>query len=89
MSRILAAMDKFASGDLTIELEYDNDDSEISKHCKGINSAVHNVRVMIFSVSNAIEETAGVSNQISVSSQEMAAASREQNEQATEVCQFY
>ncbi len=85
VSRILAAMDKFASGDLTIELEYDDDDSEISKLCKGINSAVYNVREMIFSVSNAIEETAGVSNQISVSSQEMAAASREQNEQATEV----
>jgi len=84
IEKILTEMNKFAEGDLTIQLNVEKDD-EIGKLYTGFNSAVTNIREMIISTAEAIQATASASHQISSSAEEMAAGSQEQSAQTTEV----
>ncbi|MDP4190108.1 MAG: methyl-accepting chemotaxis protein [Bacteroidota bacterium] len=81
---ILSEMNKFAKGDLTVELDIEKDD-EIGKLYKGFNNAVVNTREMILSVSDSVQRTASAANQISSSSEQLASGSVEQSRQTTEV----
>ncbi|MHB8929158.1 MAG: methyl-accepting chemotaxis protein [Melioribacteraceae bacterium] len=84
VKKILSEMNKFENGDMTVELEVENDD-EIGKLFEGFNQAVNNVGNLISSVESAVQATASASNEISSSSEEMAAGAQEQSSQTTEV----
>ena len=81
---MLNEIDKFAHGNLEIELPVKNND-EISQLFNGFNRAVSNIREMIKGVAEAVHETASASGQISSSSEEMAAGAVEQSSQTSEV----
>ena len=81
---MLNEIDKFAHGNLEIELPVKNND-EISQLFHGFNKAVSNIREMIKGVAVAVHETASASGQISSSSEEMAAGAVEQSSQTSEV----
>lgn len=81
---ILTEMDKFAEGDLTVNLEKEKDDI-IGSLYTGFNKVVANIRMMIEKVTEAVSATASASSQISSSSEEMAAGAQEQSAQANEI----
>ena len=81
---MLAEMNRFADGDLTVHLQAEGDD-EIARLYTGFNRAVENMRQMLRQVDEAVEATAGATAQISASAEEIAAAAQEQSAQATEV----
>jgi methyl-accepting chemotaxis protein len=82
---ILAEMEKFAKGDLSVGLAIENKDNLIGKLFTGFNQVVNNIRNIISKVSTAVQATASAANQISSSTEEMAAGAQEQSAQATEV----
>ncbi|MGD8778316.1 MAG: methyl-accepting chemotaxis protein [Ignavibacteria bacterium] len=84
IDRILAEMNKFADGDLTVKIDSGKDD-EIGKLYSGFNKAVQNINEMIIQVAGAVTATANASNEISSSSEEMAAGAQEQSAQTNEV----
>ncbi|MFH0736500.1 MAG: methyl-accepting chemotaxis protein [bacterium] len=81
---LLVSMEKFSEGDLTVQLNIENDD-EIGRLFNGFNRAVNNISEMLLKVNDAVEATASASNQISSSTEEMAAGAQEQSSQTTEV----
>ncbi len=84
VNKILAEMERFANGDLTVKLDAMNDD-EIGKLFNGFNLAVANIKNALISVTEAIDATASAGNQISSSTEEMAAGAQEQSSQTMEV----
>ena len=85
VKEMLYEMEKFASGDLSLDLDTQKDDEEISRLYQGFNLAVANIRNMIIEVTEAVQATASASTQISSSSEEMAAGAQEQSTQIREV----
>ncbi|MCB0747108.1 MAG: PAS domain-containing protein, partial [Ignavibacteriae bacterium] len=83
--RLLLGMDRFASGDLTVNVKPEIDDDEIGNLFNGFNNAVKNIRNLVYSLSDAIAATASASAQISSSAEELAAGSKEQSSQTNEV----
>ncbi len=81
---ILAEMNKFADGDLTVELDATGDD-DIAKLFAGFNKSVANIHAMIQQLQESIETTASAATQISSSSEQLAAGAQEQSAQANEV----
>lgn len=81
---ILTEMDKFANGDLTVQLEKEKDDV-IGALFDGFNKVVLNIREMIEKVTEAVEAAASASSEISSSTEELAAGAQEQSAQTTEV----
>jgi methyl-accepting chemotaxis protein len=81
---ILVAMNKFADGDLTTNLNIEKDD-EIGKLYHGFNKAVQNINAILIKVSKSVSAAASASNQISASAEEMASGAQEQSSQTTEV----
>ncbi len=84
IAEILRRMERFASGDLTVQLAVESDD-DIGKLYNGFNIAVKNIKNMIEKVYEAAHATASASAQISASSEELAAGTREQMNQSNEV----
>ncbi len=84
VEEMLKEMNKFAKGDLTVELRVEKED-QIGKLYKGFNSSVKNIGDLIGKVTEAVQATASAANQISSSTEEMAAGAQEQSSQATEV----
>jgi len=84
VAKMLTEMKKFAKGDLTVKLKVYSDD-EIGKLYTGFNTAVENIRNMLISVSEVVQVTASAANQISSSTEEMAAGSHEQAQQTNEI----
>ncbi|MGE5402986.1 MAG: methyl-accepting chemotaxis protein, partial [Ignavibacteriales bacterium] len=84
VNKLLNEMDKFAGGDLSVNLLAENND-DIGRLYNGFNKAVGNIKNTIYSVSRAIEATASSANEISSSSEEMAAGAQEQTHQTTEI----
>ncbi len=82
---LLSEMDKFASGDLTVNVVPEKKDDEFAKLFNGFNLAVEKINLMIINVIEAIQATASASTEISSSTEEMAAGSQEQSQQAEEV----
>ncbi|MFA8342645.1 MAG: methyl-accepting chemotaxis protein [Rhodothermaceae bacterium] len=84
VDQMIVEMDKFAGGDLTVNLNVQHDD-EIGKLYTSFNGAVENIRGMMGQVHEAASATASASAQISASSEQMAAGTQEQSSQANEV----
>ncbi len=84
-SVLLDNMERFAHGDLTVNLKPEKDNDDIGKLFLGFNEAVVNIKNMLASVTEAVHATASASSEISSSSEEMAAGAQEQSAQASEV----
>ncbi len=84
IAMLLGQMEKLADGDLTVHAPVENED-EIGTLFNGFNESVKSFNILIEQVARAVEMTAGASNQISVSAEELAANAQEQSTQANEV----
>ncbi len=84
VEKMLVKMEKFASGDLTVNCIPQEDD-EIGKLYHGFNAVVQNMRNMITHLTESIQATASASAEISATAEEMAAGSKEQTKQTTEI----
>ncbi len=81
---MLQEMNKLAEGDLTVSLDIEKDD-DIGKLFNGFNLVTHNLRNLLMQVTEAVQATASASNEISSSTEQMAAGAQEQSSQSTEV----
>lgn len=84
VNNILSVIDKFAYGDLTVELEVKSRD-EIGQLYDAFNKSVHNIRDIISNVTEAVLATSSASSQISSSTEQMAAGAQEQTMQTNEI----
>jgi len=82
--RILAEIEKFANGDLTICLQPERQD-EIGNLINGLNKAVANIRNMLVEVHRLVDITAEAAGNLLLNATEMAAGSEEQSAQAESV----
>ncbi len=81
---MLAAIERFSEGDLTVRLNNSKDD-DIGRLYRGFNKAILNIRNMIEQVRVAVETTASASAEISSSTEQLAAGTQEQSAQSNEV----
>jgi methyl-accepting chemotaxis protein len=81
---ILAEMNRFSKGDLTVKLPEDKYD-DIGKLFKGFNRAVDNIKNLIITVTEAVHATASASAEISSSTEQMAAGAQNQSAQTSDV----
>lgn len=84
IDKILVEMNKFADGDLNVNLNAEGTD-EISKLFRGFNKSVSNIKDLIMKVSSVVQSTAEASSQISSSIEEGAAGMQEQSSQVNEI----
>ena len=84
VDKIIYEMDRFASGDLTVQLQIEKDD-DIGKLYQGFNTVVAKIKDMILRVTEAVQATASASTEISSSTEQMAAGAQEQSSQTAEV----
>ena len=82
---MMAAMDRFANGDLTVQLDIDRTDNKMERLFEGFNRAVNNLRRMVGKVREVAESTSASAGQINTSSEQMAASAEEQSAQSEEV----
>jgi len=82
---LLVEMDKFANGDLTVEVVPEKENDDIGKLFHGFNKSVQNIKNIVQNVTDAVEATASASTEISSSAEEMAAGAQEQSSQTTEI----
>ncbi len=82
---MLKAMDRFANGDLTIQVSPEKEDDDIGKLALGFNKAVNNFTKIILNLMETVKTTNSESNKISASSEEMAQGSQQQSAKASEV----
>ncbi len=84
-NKLLVEMERFAAGDLSVQLNIENKDDVIGKLFLGFNKVVGNIRNIIIKITEAVQATASAANQISSSTEEMAAGAQEQSSQTTEI----
>jgi len=84
VEKMLEKMQKFASGDLTVNCIPFKDD-EIGKLYHGFNAVVQNMKNMISHLTESIQATASASAEISATAEVMASGSKEQNNQTMEI----
>ena len=82
---IMAAMERFAQGDLTVQIKPEKTGDDIAKLFVAFNDTVQNIKNIINQVIDAVEATASASTQISSSAEEMAAGAQEQSSQTGEI----
>jgi methyl-accepting chemotaxis protein len=85
VTNMLKEMKKFASGDLTVQLNTDKKVDEVGKFYEAFNEAMESIRNVLQSLIEAINATANASSQISSSSEEMAAGAQEQSSNTADV----
>ena len=86
VNRIIDIMEKVSKGDLTVQVQIDEDESEdIRRLFENFNKLVENIKLIIMNVNEAVQATASASTQISASAEEMAAGAQEQSSQTSEV----
>ncbi|MGE5498796.1 MAG: methyl-accepting chemotaxis protein, partial [Syntrophothermus sp.] len=85
IEKILNEMNKLSQGDLTVSVTPERKDDEIARLFAGFNSVVASLKLIINSVTEAVQATASASTQISSSSEEMAAGAQEQSSQTSEI----
>ncbi len=81
---MLQAINKFSNGDLTINIDSDQDD-DIARLFTGFSAAVGNVREMFEKVLEVIIHTTQSTERIREQTEQVAAGTQEQSAQATEV----
>ena len=74
---VLAAMERFSEGDLSVSLTVENDDA-IGRLRNGLNTAVTNIRVIIRQVRDVLDTTVRTSRQIHVETHDLARGAAEQ-----------
>ncbi len=84
ISVVLGGMQRFSTGDLTVQIPAEGEDL-IAELCTGFNSSVINLRNVVENVRNAVDATASASSEISSSTEQMAAGSHEQTMQTADV----
>ena len=82
--KILAEMEKFAKGDLTVSLEIENSD-EIGKLFSGFNNVVQKINNILSKVVEVTLSAAKSSGDISISTEEMATGALEQSSQINDI----
>ncbi|MCU7497168.1 MAG: HAMP domain-containing protein [Ignavibacteria bacterium] len=83
-NEMLRAIEKLSDGDLTVSLTAKKQD-DVGRLFNGFNKAVARIREMFEKIVEAVGATASASNEISSSTEEMAANSSQQSMQAAEV----
>jgi methyl-accepting chemotaxis protein len=83
--QILEAMQRFAFGDLTVEVSSNGREDDINRIFTGFNRSVAAVRKLVQQVIHNVEQTNSIAAQISSASSEMAATSQEQSAQVTQI----
>ncbi len=83
--KMLHAMQKFAQGDLTVQLQPEKTNDNICRLFTGFNTAVENIKHLILEVYEAVEATASASVEISSNIEEIAEGTQRQNSQTAEV----
>lgn len=81
---MLQAMDRFADGDLTVQVQAKKDD-EIAKLFNGFNRATRTLRGILQDLSVAVSTTNQTAIDIAAATDQLAAASHEQSSQSSEV----
>ncbi|MEX1055853.1 MAG: methyl-accepting chemotaxis protein, partial [Rhodothermales bacterium] len=81
---MLAEMERFARGELSVQLEVERDD-EIGRLYEGFNATVANVRSMLMQVEQAVAAAVGATAQISTATEALASSAREQSAQTDDV----
>lgn len=82
---LLIEMEKLADGNLNVQVNPEKQDDVIGMLMNGFNKVVRNVKLIISSVSEGAAATASAANQISASTEEMAAGAQDQSRQTFEV----
>ena len=85
VSVLLAEMNRFAAGDLTVHAEPFRQGDDIAQLFDGFNGAVANLGRMIQQVSRSVEDTASASSEISAATDQLASSAQEQSNQCREV----
>jgi methyl-accepting chemotaxis protein len=83
--QILDAMQRFASGDLTVQVQSNGREDDIAKIFTGFNRSVASVRNLVQEVIQNVEQTNAIAAHISSASGQMAATSQEQAAQVTQI----
>lgn len=81
---ILAAMERFADGDLTVSLPVESDDV-VGRLRQGVNAAVSDIRAMVRQVHEVLDATVAASQEIHASTEELARGAEEQTAQTTQM----
>ena len=81
---MIATIDQFAEGDLTVSLKAENND-DIGRLFTGFNNALEQIKHMFENINTAISATASAGNEISSSAEQMAAGAREQTTQIDDI----
>lgn len=82
---ILAEMDKFSKGDLTIHVKADKEGDDVAHLFNGFNNSVENINSLMHKVIEASESVSSASDEISASTVQMASGASEQSAQTSEV----
>jgi methyl-accepting chemotaxis protein len=83
--QILDAMQRFAFGDLTVQVQSNGREDDITKIFTGFNRSVASVRNLVQKVIQNVEQTNAIAAHISSASGQMAATSQEQAAQVTQI----
>ncbi|GJQ64666.1 MAG: hypothetical protein SCALA702_37190 [Melioribacteraceae bacterium] len=83
--KMLSEMEKFADGNLLVNLDPEHKNEIIDQLFQGFNNSAQNIRKMLLQVSEVVMATVTAATQISSSTEEMAAGAQEQNAQTNEV----
>jgi methyl-accepting chemotaxis protein len=83
--QILEAMQRFAFGDLTVQVQINGREDDINKIFTGFNRSVQAVRELVQEVVHNVEQTNTIAAHISSASGQMAATSEEQSAQVSEI----
>jgi methyl-accepting chemotaxis protein len=82
---ILAEMNKLAGGDLTVQVKPEKEEDSIGQLFLGFNRVVANLRDMFGEINQAVHATASSANEISASSEQMAAGALQQSRQTMDI----
>ncbi|MCE1189811.1 MAG: methyl-accepting chemotaxis protein [Ignavibacteria bacterium] len=82
---ILKEMERFADGDLSVEVKPEKQGDDVAALFDGFNRLASKIREMISRLDEAVHATASASEEITASTQQMAAGSQEQSAQTNEV----
>jgi methyl-accepting chemotaxis protein len=82
---MLAEVNRFAEGDLTVYARAEREGDAIAELFDGFNRAAENLRAMITQVGAAVETTASASAEISATTEQLSSTAQEQSVQSQEV----
>lgn len=84
ITTMLAEMEQFANGDLTVRLNVQQDD-DIGRLYEGFNIAVDTMHTMLMQVRQSVETAAAAAAEISISTEQLATGAQEQSSQSFEI----